>query len=144
MRCCGRGQSTSNQPTPGCCSTLLSEWSPCGDYFFVHDPVTDRILDIPESFAPLNPFAIVGKLVMGCVTFGTMAYVILKREHRDFMFVYLTYWAIALQCFYHILSIFNSLLASAIEQPRYYVQGRVRLTWLLFNLSMGASIIAAM
>jgi len=143
MRCCRRGERNTNQPPPGCFATLLREWSPCGDYFFVHDPVTDRILDVPESFAPLNPFLVVGKILMGAVTLGTMAYAIVEREHKEFMFAYLTYWALAFQCLYHVLSISNSILASAIVQPKFYVEGRVRVTWLIFNTSMAASIVAA-
>mmetsp|Transcript_9980 Transcript_9980/g.19177 ORF Transcript_9980/g.19177 Transcript_9980/m.19177 type:complete len:306 (-) Transcript_9980:67-984(-) len=143
MRCGRLKEQNNNQPTPGCFATLVREWSPCGDYFFVHDPVTDRTLDIPESFAPLNPFLVVGKILLGAVTLGTMAYVIVEREHKEFMFAYLTYWALAFQCLYHILSISNSILASAIAQPKFYVEGRVRYTWMIFNTSMAASIIVA-
>ena len=56
---------------PGCFATLMKELTPCGDYYFVHDPVTDRILDIPESFAPLSTPAVIGKALMAAVTIGT-------------------------------------------------------------------------
>lgn len=136
-------KSNSRDPTPGCLATLLRELSPCGDYYFVHDPVTDRILDIPESFAPLSTPAVVGKACMAAVTIGTMAYVIIQEEHKDFMFAYFSYCALALQCIYHMLSMSNSIWASTIDQPQFYVGGRPRLAWYFFNLSIASSVIIA-
>ena len=127
--------------TPGCIATLRQELSPCGDYYFVHEPVTDRILDIPESFAPLSTVAVIGKALTAAVTIGTTVYVIIEQEHKDFMFAYFSHVALALQCVYHLLSLSNSIWASAIDQPKFYVDGRLRLTWFFFNLSMGSSVI---
>ena len=132
-----------DKSTPGCFATLLKEWSPCGDFFSVHDPVTDRIIDIPESFSPLSLLAIAGKFLTGTISLGTMIFCILESEHRYFMFSFLAYWALALQCAYHVLSFSNSIIASSIQQPKFYVDGRVRLTWIIFNTSLVASILAA-
>lgn len=139
-------------PAPPCWATFREEWSPCEDFYYVRDPVTDRILDIPETFAPLGLLAIMGKLVTALATMGTLAYAIYKQddnEDRAFMFAYLTFWVLPLQCLYHIMSLSNSLLPSsiwilaAIDQPEDYVEGRCRRTWYLFNLSLAASIIVA-
>lgn len=132
-----------NDDTPGCFATLLQELSPFGDYYFVHDPVTDRILDIPESFAPLSTLALAGKVFMAAATMGTMVYVIIEQEHKGFMFAYFSYCALALQSVYHMLSVSNSIWASSIDQPKFYADGRVRFTWYMFNISMAASIIMA-
>lgn len=140
MGCLGNGRDS----TPGCWATFREEWSPLGDYYFVRDPVTDRILDVQETFAPLSTLAVIAKVLTAAATMGTFAYVLYQRENRGFSFAYLTFWVVALQCIYHLLSLSNSFFASSIEQPEYWVGGRCRLTWYFFNLSMPASIIVAM
>lgn len=129
--------------TPACWPTFRAEWNPCQDFYSVHDPVTDRIIDVPESFAPLSFLAVFGKMLTATVTIGTFVWSLLDRDNIPFGFAYLSFWTMTVQSLYHILSLSNSILASSIDQPQNYIQGRPKATWWFFNTSLAASIIVA-
>eukprot|EP00977_Amphora_coffeiformis_P010381 scaffold2429_cov165-Amphora_coffeaeformis.AAC.9 len=129
---------------PGCLPTFWSEINPCQTWYSAVDKVTKRVIDIPATFAPTGLHVVSVKFLLTAGAFGILAYCFLKTDDKLYFFSKFTYIALILQCMYHFMSFFNSMCPT-LRQPEEEapVRGRAKLTWWLFNMSLHASIFAA-
>lgn len=120
-----------------CCSLLLSELSPCQDYFSSMDSTGLR-LDIEESFGPSSVAAVVAKVALGGFTIYTWISSFIGSDNKDFFMAYLTNWTLSFQVIYHIFSLWNSL------SPPLGVNARIKFTWWFYNMVQHLNIIVVL
>ena len=126
------------------CQIFLAELNPCQTWYTSVDQVTGRVLDVPATFAPTGLHAILFKLILTMLTLGSLAYCFLETDDRPFFFTKFTFIALLLQCIYHLVSFSNSTCPTLKQPQEGIVRGRARLTWYLFNMSLHATIVAAL
>ena len=129
---------------PGCLPTFWSELNPCQTWYSAKDKVTKRVIDIPATFSPTGLHTVGFKFLLTAGALGILAYCFAENDDKLFFFSKFTYIALIIQCMYHLLSFFNSTCPT-LRQPEEEapVRGRAKLTWWFFNMSLHASIIAA-
>eukprot|EP00522_Entomoneis_paludosa_P019045 CAMPEP_0172447096 /NCGR_PEP_ID=MMETSP1065-20121228/6469_1 /TAXON_ID=265537 /ORGANISM="Amphiprora paludosa, Strain CCMP125" /LENGTH=343 /DNA_ID=CAMNT_0013198311 /DNA_START=132 /DNA_END=1163 /DNA_ORIENTATION=- len=133
------------------CHDFRTEFSPCQPWFQVKEPLTDRYLDIPQSFgAHGSALILVGKVLTTGVVVATLVLSMLESDHLDFFFAYFTSWSLAFSCLYTLTSLSNTLIP--LQQPQsaeeheahndadveiiVVAQSRVKWTWIIFDLSI--------
>ena len=129
---------------PACRKRFCAEIDPRQNWFHVKAPVNNRVLDIPESFAPASCLAFVWKFFYcaGCI--ATMAYTMIESTEVSFYFAFLTNIGVLFCVLYSILSVLNTILASRTGQPAISVGPRIRLTWILFTIAAHFSFVATL
>lgn len=126
-----------------CFRRLCRELVCCQPWFHATEPVHDRALNIPTTFAPDTCTAFFSKCVLTGITGGTFAYQFFESEHPAFVMVYLTMWGNLACVLYLVLSTLNTVFAERTGQPQPATNLRIRTTWVLFELATHLSILAS-
>ena len=127
-----------------CCKRLASELNPCQPWFLVNDKVTGRTLDIPESFAPASCYAFLWKLFATAGAILTLTWGLVRSDHPNFYFAYLTTWGVSFVVIYMVFSIFNTVFAARTPQPEVSVGWRIRATWFMGTLGTHMTVITCL
>jgi len=129
---------------PNCCRRFAAEINPFQPWFTVDDRGTGREIDIPESFAPPTCRAFLWKSLATGFTIGTLAYGLVDSgSNVEFYFAYLSNWALLFSCFYLVFSLYNTVNASRMPQPKGKAGCLVRTTWVLYELAMHTELVVS-
>jgi hypothetical protein len=122
-----------------------AEVNPCQSWFHVQDPVNQRVLDVPASFAPASCKTFLWKVLYSGTCIGTMIWAMIASTPY-FYFAYLTNWGVLWCTLYSAMSVLNSVMATHTPQPAEdkSVGLRIRLTWILFTLGSHGSAAATL
>lgn len=100
-----------------------------------------RTIDIPASFSPRGLLPFVGKLAsLGIAAFTV--YLGFGEDPRAFWLAYLTNWNVTMSSLYLLMSLINYIFPVSGPPPgQTVVNFRVKLTWILFNISANMGIL---
>lgn len=139
-----------------CYRRFLLEFNPKQDWFSTKDPMTDRMIDIPESFTPIilkSTVSITNKILILLWKTLELSIAILSvvlgfiyGAKPGFYFAYLTHWSVLFCTTYLLMNWINSSVAcynfiyhnDHIVEPNDHkfrlINSRLKFTWIMFEL----------
>jgi len=130
-------------PPHGVYHALCTEASPCQEWFSVQDPLNQRIIDIPASFAPGSACILCCKVVLTLLATACLALGVWIAEEKAFFFAYLTNLSLILSVLYLWTSLYLTYTAYRVTQPSIAARGTVALSWILFEGGVHAQVVAS-
>lgn len=128
-----------------CFRRLFRELLCCQPWFRPIEPVNQRELNIPVSFAPYTCTAVLTKCVFSGIATGTFVYAFFSTDHPEFIMAFYTMWANLCCVLYLGMSTLNTMFYGEETTTReaVVVPLRIRITWVLFELAVHLSTMAS-
>lgn len=126
-----------------CFRRLCRELICCQPWFHATEPVNQRAISVPESFAPNTWLAFLFKCMVAGIAGGTFAYRFFATDNPEFQMAYMTMWGVLCCVLYLMLSALNTVFSERTGQPQPSASIRIRTTWVLFELGVHLSVLAS-
>lgn len=93
-------------------SSSLASTTSSSSLFSCIDPISNRVLDMEQTFSPSSLFVLIWKIIASGMATSTMIMGIMNVAKPTFYLAYLTHWSILFCTMYLLLSLYNTIIST--------------------------------